>query len=69
MEFDVLRYFKRFRDFSVNPSIPSQIGAALFLSGNSGSGISKQIDKSSKKARIPRRDFLKTVKHDPSHED
>ncbi len=60
MEFDIFRHFRKFREFPINPASPSQLGTALFLSGNSGPAISERIDVYSSKAGMPRRDFLKT---------
>ncbi len=58
MEFNFLQHFKSLAH--VNLRNPNQVGSALFLSSNMGQRLSPRVDELARKAKLPRRDFLKT---------
>jgi uncharacterized protein len=61
MEFNILQHFKGLESLPNDPTNPSQTGTNLFLTGNLGDRISSQMDAHAAKARLPRRDFIKST--------
>jgi len=61
MEFNVFDYYKRFERTRRAPMTPEEQGTSFFLGGHMGERISDHLDTYAAKARMSRRDFLKTA--------
>ncbi|MBI3989279.1 MAG: amidohydrolase [candidate division NC10 bacterium] len=61
MEFNVFQYFKGFERSRKDPMTPEEQGVSYFLGGHMGERISEHLDQYAAKAKVSRRDFLKTA--------
>ncbi|MGH8245583.1 MAG: amidohydrolase family protein [Gammaproteobacteria bacterium] len=60
MEFNILKHFKGIENIPKDPFDANGMGTAFFMSGNMGPKISERMDDHAAKARMPRRQFLKS---------
>ena len=61
MEFNIVERFKGIERIPKDAANAEQVGTSLFLTGHLGERIAPRLDEYAAKARLPRRDFLRSA--------